>query len=262
MPRATAQRWPATSATSRDHASPVGVVLGIPRQDVVYAILHANYVQVLEHESVDKGRIKLYIGHSHVQTDREIQILVHEFPESGEEAQTFYVDNLAARFKRSRRGKPLMTSPTDYDRLATDLTDPSVPLPEGLGRALTGHAAAAEGQAFLLREYGSPEAVEAAMRPGRPSLRARTIGSAPKQGSSPIVKGRVPAEYVVAIKELEKRTGNQCLRLNPPTADWGLTSIGMVVSANRVEGDAETITDLIEVVTSSPEQFAHATQRA
>ncbi|WP_104081112.1 ribbon-helix-helix protein, CopG family [Cryobacterium sp. Y11] len=100
-----------------------------------------------------------------------------------------------------------MALPIDYDRLAADLTDPSAPLPTGVGRALTGDAAAAEGRAFLLREYGSPEALEAAMRPGRPPLRARTIGTVPKQGSSPIVKGRVPVEYVVAIKELEKRTG-------------------------------------------------------
>ena len=71
-----------------------------------------------------------------------------------------------------------MNSPTDYERLATDLTDPSTSAPTGVGRAVTGDAATAQGQAFLLREYGSPAALEAAIRPGRPSRGARTIGSA------------------------------------------------------------------------------------
>ncbi|WP_104081111.1 hypothetical protein [Cryobacterium sp. Y11] len=79
---------------------------GIPRQDIVYAILHANYVRVLEHERVNKGRIKLYIGHPHGQTDREIEILVHEFPESGEEALILHVDNLATKFTRFREENP------------------------------------------------------------------------------------------------------------------------------------------------------------
>ena len=55
---------------------------GIPRLDIVYAILLANYVRVLAYERVDKGRIKLYIRQPHAQTDREVEILVHEFPES------------------------------------------------------------------------------------------------------------------------------------------------------------------------------------
>ena len=50
-----------------------------------------------------------------------------------------------------------------------------------------------------------------------------------------------------------------------------MRDLGRAFRAQRVEerrqggefeGDAETITDLIEVATSSPEQFAHATQRA
>jgi hypothetical protein len=63
-------------------------------------------VQVLEHERVDTGWIKLYIGHPLAQTDREIGVLVHAFPAPGEEALIFHVDNLAVKFKRFREEPP------------------------------------------------------------------------------------------------------------------------------------------------------------
>ena len=101
-----------------------------------------------------------------------------------------------------------MSTKVNYDALAADLTNPSTPSPEGVGPALTGEAAAAEGRAFLLREYGSEAAIEAAMRPGRPALDPRGSGERRvKEGPSPVIKGRVPADYLAAIKQLESQTG-------------------------------------------------------
>lgn len=72
----------------------------------------------------------------------------------------------------------------DYDALRARLTDPEYPLTSA-GQVKTGADAAAEGHVFLLREYGSKEAIAAAMHPGRPR-----VGDA-KRGASPTVRGRI-----------------------------------------------------------------------
>ena len=90
---------------------------------------------------------------------------------------------------------------TDYEELAARLTDPATPLPEP-GAVLTGAAAAAEGHAFLLREYGSEKALQRALRPGRPR-----VGS--PSGESPTVRGRISDADFAAFKQLEKQTGKK-----------------------------------------------------
>lgn len=89
---------------------------------------------------------------------------------------------------------------TDYADLEARFTDPNTEVASA-GQVVTGDAAAAEGRQFLLREYGSPEAIERAMlAPGRPRVGER-------QGASPTVRGRIaPAEYA-ALKTLEEQTG-------------------------------------------------------
>lgn len=96
-----------------------------------------------------------------------------------------------------------MPEPTDDDwaALADRLTDPATPLPSPT-RVLQGDAAAASGHEFMLREYGSEEALAAALhRAGRPRA-----GDAPR-GSSPTVRGRIPEIDFAAFKLLEQRTG-------------------------------------------------------
>jgi hypothetical protein len=90
---------------------------------------------------------------------------------------------------------------TNYDELAARLTDPATPLPAP-SKVLTGDAAAAEGRAFLLREYGSEEALQRALRPGRPRVGAPS-------GESPTVRGRISDEDFAAFKLLEERTGKK-----------------------------------------------------
>lgn len=90
---------------------------------------------------------------------------------------------------------------TDYNELAARLTDPATPLPTPEA-VLTGEEAAAEGRAFLLREYGSEEALQGALRPGRPR-----VGS--PRGESPTVRGRISDADFVAFKRLEERTGKK-----------------------------------------------------
>lgn len=91
---------------------------------------------------------------------------------------------------------------SDYDELEARLTDPSVPL-RPPASALTGAAAARYGRDFLLREYGSEDAIADAMRPGRP-----TVGST-KRGPSPVVRGVVPQNEFDALDLLGKRTGKR-----------------------------------------------------
>lgn len=90
----------------------------------------------------------------------------------------------------------------DFEKLATRLTDPDASLPEPAS-VHTGAEAAAAGNALLLREYGSEDAVARALRPGRPSL-----GASPR-GASPTVRGRISVEDFVAFKLLEVRTGKR-----------------------------------------------------
>jgi len=93
-----------------------------------------------------------------------------------------------------------MTDP-DYDELAARFTDPATPLPEP-GAVFTGAGAAAEGRAFLLREYGNEEALKRALRPGRPR-----VGS--PSGESPTVRGRISDADFAAFKQLEEQTGKK-----------------------------------------------------
>ncbi|PRB13965.1 MULTISPECIES: hypothetical protein [unclassified Microbacterium] len=88
----------------------------------------------------------------------------------------------------------------DYDALSARLTDPSTPLAPPQ-RVWSGDEAAAQGRAFLLREYGSEEALEEAMRAGRPR-----VGST-KNGPSPVVRGAIPAEDYEAFQKLVNLTG-------------------------------------------------------
>lgn len=80
------------------------------------------------------------------------------------------------------------------------LSDPHGPVPRSTGTVRTGSAAAAEGRAFLVREYGSLQAVEAELRRGRPP-----VGQ--DRGASPTVRGRVsPAEHE-AFRRLQRESG-------------------------------------------------------
>ena len=88
----------------------------------------------------------------------------------------------------------------DYDALEARLTDPDYPV-RSAGQVKTGADAAAEGRAFLLREYGSEEAIAEAMRPGRPR-----VGDT-KRGASPTVRGRISDADYAAFKQLEDATG-------------------------------------------------------
>lgn len=88
----------------------------------------------------------------------------------------------------------------DYDALEARLTDPEHPL-QSAGQVKTGADAAAEGHAFLLREYGSDAAIAAAMHPGRPR-----VGDT-KRGASPTVRGRISDADYAAFKQLEDATG-------------------------------------------------------
>jgi hypothetical protein len=89
---------------------------------------------------------------------------------------------------------------TDYDKLTARLTNQQMPLPEPQN-VRTGEAAAAAGHAFLLREYGSEEAIARALRPGRPRL------GTPPRGESPTVRGRISDDDFTAFKQLAERTG-------------------------------------------------------
>lgn len=88
---------------------------------------------------------------------------------------------------------------TNYDALAARLTDPATELPAP-ARVVTGAAAAAEGRAFLLGEYGSEEALERAMKPGRPK-----VGE--NRGPSPSVRGRLSEVDYARLVLLIEKTG-------------------------------------------------------
>ena len=103
----------------------------------------------------------------------------------------------------------------DYEELIARLTDPDIPIVP-TGKALFGEDAARAGQPaadvqredaaragreFLLREYGSEEALLEAMKPGRPSL------GKPGHGPSPTVRARVSQHDFDELAELKARTG-------------------------------------------------------
>ncbi|MDR6971030.1 hypothetical protein [Leifsonia shinshuensis] len=88
----------------------------------------------------------------------------------------------------------------DYEALIAELTDPDKPLTP-TGKALYGEEAARAGREMLLREYGSEEALEPALKPGRPGL-----GSA-GDGPSPTVRARVSRHDFDELAKLKARTG-------------------------------------------------------
>lgn len=69
-------------------------------------MLHANYIAELVDEAPRTGRILLFIGKAHEQTDREVEILVHEFPETGQEAVIFHAMQLGPKYRRYREEHP------------------------------------------------------------------------------------------------------------------------------------------------------------
>ena len=79
---------------------------GVPRGEQIHAMLHPTYVAELVDEQPETGHITLFIGHPHPQTDREVEILVHEFPDTGEEAVIFHAIPLGPKFRRYREEHP------------------------------------------------------------------------------------------------------------------------------------------------------------
>ena len=76
-------------------------------------------------------------------------------------------------------------SEKDYEELAGRLTDPAIELPKPVN-VRTGADAEAAGREFMLQQYGSQEALDAALRSaGRPRLGAKL------KGASPTVRGRI-----------------------------------------------------------------------
>ncbi|WP_219732696.1 hypothetical protein [Leifsonia shinshuensis] len=95
------------------------------------------------------------------------------------------------------------TSDADFEALAERLLDPATTLPPAANVSV-GEKAAAAGSDFLLSEYGSEAALDAALRPaGRPRL-----GERPK-GASPTVRGRIPEAERAAFDQLMRQTGKR-----------------------------------------------------
>lgn len=78
---------------------------GVERADQIYAILNATYVRQIEISGTEP-RVMLYIGPEHSQTDRELEILVREYPVSGQEAVIFHAMQLGPKFRRYREENP------------------------------------------------------------------------------------------------------------------------------------------------------------
>ncbi len=110
---------------------------------------------------------------------------------------------------------------TDYNELAARLTNPDTPIPEPT-LVRVGEAASAAGRTFLLREYGSEDAVQRAIRPGRPR-----VGTA-AQGESPTVRGRISNEDYAAFKQLEERSGKNQSELVRESVHRLLVAEGML----------------------------------
>ncbi|MEV8212287.1 hypothetical protein [Leifsonia sp. NPDC077715] len=89
---------------------------------------------------------------------------------------------------------------TDYEALIARLTDPNIPLVP-TGKALFGEDAARAGREFLLEQYGSEEALQEALKSGRPSL------GEPGEGPSPTVRARVSRHDFAELAKLRERTG-------------------------------------------------------
>lgn len=70
----------------------------------MYAILNATFTDVLSDEQRDKGHVRLFIGPPHAQAlpDDEIEVLAHEFPDTGDQAVIFHVMALGPNYRSYR----------------------------------------------------------------------------------------------------------------------------------------------------------------
>lgn len=66
-----------------------------------HVLLNPTFRSVLS-DPVPQGRIVLFIGFPGPGTEREIEILVHEFPGTGREAVVFHAMPLGPKFRRFR----------------------------------------------------------------------------------------------------------------------------------------------------------------
>lgn len=68
----------------------------------------AHIGRILADELRQAGRVRLLIGSKHVQAvvDDEVEVLIHEFPETGDEAVIFHVMPLGPKFRRYRQEHP------------------------------------------------------------------------------------------------------------------------------------------------------------
>jgi hypothetical protein len=73
---------------------------GVSHSAIAHAIFHATFVQLLEED--DGSQVKLFIGPEHAQTDREIEVLVREFPGASRQASIFHAMPLGPKFARLR----------------------------------------------------------------------------------------------------------------------------------------------------------------
>lgn len=71
----------------------------------MWAMVHATYRADLPGQSRDDGMVRLYIGHPHAQTDREIEILVNVYSD-GREAVIFHAMELGPKYRRYREENP------------------------------------------------------------------------------------------------------------------------------------------------------------
>ncbi|UFS59696.1 hypothetical protein [Subtercola endophyticus] len=74
---------------------------GIDRLDQVFALANATFVDELDQPETDGGRVRIYIGPRHSQTDDEIELLVKYFPD-GREAVVFHAMRLGPKYRRYR----------------------------------------------------------------------------------------------------------------------------------------------------------------
>ena len=74
---------------------------GVPRQDQIYAMLHATFIDEIETKP-NGDVIVLYIGPEHSQTDREVEVLVRKPARRRAEASVFHAMALGPKFRRYR----------------------------------------------------------------------------------------------------------------------------------------------------------------
>lgn len=87
------------------HWEPSAFKHGIPKEDQIYAMLHGVFRYVIE-EDTGHGRLLIIIGPAHPQTNREVEILVRDYPASGREAKVFHAMQLGSLYRRFREEHP------------------------------------------------------------------------------------------------------------------------------------------------------------